>query len=317
MSDLKLAASVEELRRSPMSTCSFSTSWPVLDFGAIRRTIMAEFTEKYGPWALVTGANAGIGKAIANELASRGINIIGVARRQVLLDQLQEELEEDYGVEVRTIRADLTDPDSISKIELLTSDLDIGLVVPNAGIELSGAFIDSTLAANEHLLRLNVVAPMQLAKMFGAKLAARGRGGILFVSSLFAYQGIPWVANYAATKAYILSLGEALHVEMKPHGVDVTVLSPGLTDTDMPANMPVNFSKIPIFKQHPEQVARIGIKALGRKATVVPGLLNKFYAWENRLLPRSFPVALFGFLIRHAFRKDTGATRATPQSQTS
>ena len=278
---------------------------------------MAEFNDRYGPWALVTGANAGIGKAIATELASRGINIIGIARRQVLLDRLQEELEEDYGIEVRTIRADLTDPESISKIELLTSDLEIGLVVPNAGIGLSGEFIRSSLDANEHLLRLNVMAPMQLAKMFGAKMAARGHGGILFISSLFGYQGIPWVANYAATKAYILSLGEALHVEMKPRGVDVTVLSPGLTDTAMPANMPINFSMIPIFKQQPEQVARIGIKALGHKATVVPGLLNKFYAWENRLLPRTFPVALFGFLIRHAFRKDTDTNPATSRSQTS
>ena len=278
---------------------------------------MAEFKEKYGPWALITGANAGIGKAIANELAARGINIIGVARRQVLLDRLKEELEENYDVEVRTIRADLTDPDSITKIELLTSDLRIGLVVPNAGIELSGTFIESSLAANEHMLRLNVMVPMQLAKMFGVKMAARGRGGILFVASLFGYQGIPWVANYAATKAYILSLGEALHVEMKQHGVDVTVISPGLTDTDMPANMPINFSRIPVFKQQPEQVARTGIKSLGRKATVVPGLLNKFYAWENRLLPRSFPVALFGFLIRNAFRKDPVVKPATVKSPAS
>ena len=91
---------------------------------------------------------------------------------------------------------------------------------------------------------------------------------------------------------------------MKAHGVDVTVLSPGLTSTDMPANMPIDFSKMPVFSQTPVQVARTGIKALGSKATVVSGVLNKFYAWENRLLPRHFPVALFGFLIRRAFRKD-------------
>ena len=265
---------------------------------------MSDFVEKYGPWAIVTGANAGIGKAIATELAARGVNIIGVARRQALLDTLQQELSEQYGVEVRTIRADLTDPESISKIELLTSDLDIGLVVPNAGVEMSGAFINSSLEANEQMLKLNVTAPMQLAKIFGEKMAARGRGGILFISSLFGYQGIPHVASYAATKAYILSLGEALHVELKPRGVDVTVLSPGLTTTDMPANMPLNFNKIPIFSQTPEQVARTGLKALGRQATVVSGLLNKFYAWENRLLPRHFPVALFGFLIKRAFRRD-------------
>jgi len=266
---------------------------------------MSEFKEKYGPWAIVTGANAGIGKSIATNLASRGINIIAVARRQQLLDELQVELSEDYGVEVRTLRVDLTDPESISKIELLTSDLEIGLVVPNAGVEMSGQFIESSLQANEHMLRLNVQAPMQLARVFGARMAQRGKGGILFISSLFGYQGIPHVANYAASKAYILSLGEALYAEMKPHGVDVTVLSPGLTDTAMPANMPINFSRMPIFSQHPDDVARTGLNALGRKATVVSGLLNKFYAWENRLLPRAFPVALFGFLIRHAFKKDT------------
>lgn len=275
---------------------------------------MSEFKEKYGPWAIVTGANAGIGKAIATELAARGLNIIGVARRQELLDDLQQELSEDYGVKVRTIRADLTDMESISKIELATSDLEIGLVVPNAGVEMSGEFIDTSLDANERMLRLNVHAPMQMSKVFGAKMARRGRGGILFISSLFGYQGIPLVANYAATKAYILSLGEALNIEMKRHNVDVTVLSPGLTDTDMPANMPIDFSRIPIYAQHPEQVAKTGLNALGRKATVVSGLLNKFYAWENRFLPRSFPVSLFGFLIRHAFKEETVAKQTATQS---
>jgi len=288
-----------------MFACSFSWIYTLSDFESGRRILMSEFKEKYGPWAIVTGANAGIGKSIATNLASRGINIIAVARRQQLLDELQVELSEDYGVEVRTLRVDLTDPESISKIELLTSDLEIGLVVPNAGVEMSGQFIESSLQANEHMLRLNVQAPMQLARVFGARMAQRGKGGILFISSLFGYQGIPHVANYAASKAYILSLGEALYAEMKPHGVDVTVLSPGLTDTAMPANMPINFSRMPIFSQHPDDVARTGLNALGRKATVVAGLLNKFYAWQNRLLPRAFPVALFGFLIRHAFKKDT------------
>ena len=272
---------------------------------------MSEFKSKYGPWAIVTGANAGIGKSIATDLAARGINIIAVARRQPLLDELQTELSEDYGVQVRTISTDLADPESISKIELLTSDLEIGLVVPNAGVEMSGQFVESSLLDNEHMLRLNVLAPMQLARVFGARMAQRGKGGILFISSLFGYQGIPHVANYAATKAYILSLGEALHAEMKPLGVDVTVLSPGLTDTDMPANMPINFNRMPIFSQHPDHVASTGLNALGRKATVVSGLLNKFYAWENRLLPRSFPVALFGFLIRHAYKKDAAVQPGT------
>lgn len=266
---------------------------------------MTQFSEKYGPWALITGANAGIGKAIAHDLASRGINIIGVARRKDLLDQMEKELVAAYGVNVRTIQADLTDSNSISIIEQKTNDIEIGLLVPNAGTEMSGNFVDTSLQDNEKMLQLNVNAPMEMARIFGAKMAKRGRGGILFTSSLFGYQGIPYVANYAATKAYILTLGEALNVELKKQGVDVTVLSPGLTDTNMPARMSINFSRMPMFKQSPESVARIGINALGHKATVVPGLLNKFYAWENRLIPRTWPVNLFGFLIRHAYKNDS------------
>ena len=124
----------------------------------------------------------------------------------------------------------------------------------------------------------------------------------MFVSSLFAYQGVPYVAHYAATKAYLLSLGEALHVELKPHGVDVLVLSPGLTDTEMTANMPLDFSKLPLIPQQPQQVAAVGLQALGKKATVVSGLLNKVMAWENRLLPRATPVSLLGFLIKRALK---------------
>jgi hypothetical protein len=300
-----------------MCACSFNWIYTISDYESGRRNRMADFIEKYGPWAIVTGANTGIGKAIATELAARGLNIVAVARRQALLDKLQHELGRDYGAEVRTISADLTDPESISKIELLTSDLEIGLVVPNAGTELSGPFIHSSLEANERMLQLNVTAPMQMAKIFGAKMTRRGHGGILFISSLFAYQGIPHVANYAATKAYILSLGEALHVEMKPHGVDVTVLSPGLTATDMPDKMPIDFARIPVFSQTPGQVARTGIKALGSKATVVSGMLNKFYAWENRLLPRHFPVALFGFLIKRAFRKECHGSTCNNTDSTS
>ena len=214
---------------------------------------MKDFQNKYGPWALVTGANAGIGKAIAHELAARKLNIVAVARRQHLLDALKDELEERYGVEVRTLAMDLTEPDAVDKIDRATQDLVIGLVVPAAGMAIADEFTTTTLERNTLIARLNMIVPMQLVHVFANKMAQRQRGGVLFISSLFAYQGIPYVANYAATKAYIITLGEALHVELKKHGVDVSVLSPGLTDTDMPANMPLNFSKLPMFYQSPQQ----------------------------------------------------------------
>ncbi|MCS6319356.1 MAG: SDR family NAD(P)-dependent oxidoreductase [Nitrospira sp.] len=261
---------------------------------------------KYGPWALITGATAGIGRELAIQVAEKKINVVAVARRQSRLDELADTLKERFGVDVRTVQADLRDPAAIERIVAATDGLEIGLLIPNAGAEMSGSFVHSNGIEQVRLAQLNAVAPMQLAHHYGRHMAVRGRGGILFVSSLFAYQGVPHVAHYAATKAYILSLGEALHVELKPYGVDVLVLSPGLTNTEMTANMAIDFSRLPMIPQKPQQVARVGLRALGKKATVVSGLMNKVLAWENRLMPRAAPVALLGFLIQRALKRAPG-----------
>ncbi len=261
---------------------------------------MKNFNKKYGPWALITGASTGIGKAISEQVAQQGLNIVAVARNQDNLNALQQDLQTQYGIEVKTISADLSDPKANHAINEKTQDLDIGLLIPNAGIENNGAFIKNDLDAEYKMLALNTTSPMILSHVFAQRFQKRGGGGILLTSSLFAYQGVPFVSNYSASKAYILSLGEALNVELKPLGIDVTVLSPGLTDTGMTQNMAVDFNKMPITKHVPQVVARGGLTALGKKATVVPGFINKFYAWENRLIPRSWPVNLFGLLISRA-----------------
>jgi short-subunit dehydrogenase len=269
------------------------------------------FQDKYGPWALITGASAGIGKEIARELASRGLNIILVARRQAVLDQVADSFAAHYGVDTRTVAVDFAAPDAANELAAAIADLDVGLVVPNAGIEISGDFIANDLEQHNRMNRINITAPTELAHIFGRRLAARGRGGLLLVSSLVAYQGTPTLASYAAGKAYILSLGEALHVELGRHGVDVSVLSPGVTSTDMVSNMPMNWQKMPLIAQAPETVAKIGVDALGRKSSVVSGLLNKIYAFENRFLPRIWPTKLFGALMRRAM------TAAAPRWETS
>lgn len=273
---------------------------------------MNNFKKQYGPWALITGASSGIGRAISEQVAQQGLNIVAVARNQDNLDTLKEALEAQYDITVKTISADLSQAEANHSINKQTADLDIGLLIPNAGIENNGAFIDNPIEAEQKMLSLNTTSPMLLSHYFGKRFSARGRGGILLTSSLFGYQGVPFVSNYAATKAYILSLGEALNVELKPLGIDVTVLSPGLTDTAMPQNMAIDFNKMPITTHQPDVVARIGLNALGKKATVVPGFINKFYAWENRLIPRSWPVKLFGLLIQRAMsEKDIKAKLQT------
>lgn len=259
--------------------------------------------KRYGSWALVTGASSGIGLEFARQLAFHGMNLVLVARRGDVLAARAQELTREFSVEAKFINRDLAEEGAVEKLFQDLSGIEIGLVVMSAGMEATGHFTKISPDRHIQLERLNIDVPMRMARLFGEAMVRRRRGALIFVSSVFGYQGVPIVANYAASKAYILSLGEALNVEMKPYGVDVLVLSPGLTDTDMPTQMPVNFGKMPITKSSPKTVVRVALRALGKKATVVPGFINKFYAWENRLIPRSWPVKLFGFLIKNAFDK--------------
>ncbi len=262
----------------------------------------SRLAKKYGDWALVTGASSGIGRAFARQIAAAGMNVVIVARRERALDALRAEIEKHHGVSVRVVVADLTSPESTARILEATRDLDIGLMIPNAGMEITGEFISTDLAAQEDLLRLNILSPLELTHAFARQMARRRRGGILLLASTFAFQGVPYVANYAASKAYILHFGEALSHEMKRHGVDVTVLAPGMTRTEMPAKMPVDFSRIPMKSMAPEAVARFGLKRLGRQPVAVPGMMNRMFAFMNRLMPRSAPVNMFGGMLKKALK---------------
>lgn len=277
---------------------------------------MQNLKQKYDGWALVTGASSGIGKAFVQQLAAQGYNLVLVARREEALAALAREVEDKHSIETRIVVADFAAEGAVAKVIDQTDDLDIGLLVPCAGIDEMGLFLDKHYSELERMMRINIDAPTQLCHAFGSKMANRsrsqkGHSGIILVSSLFAYQGIPHFATYAATKAYVLALGEALTVEMRGKGIDVLTLSPGLTATPFAQGLPMNLSLLPMIAQKPECVARTAMANLGRKGTVVSGLLNKFYAWENRLIPRSWPVKLFGFLIgnaAHSHQKHQGKT---------
>lgn len=263
---------------------------------------MRNLKKKYDGWALVTGASSGIGKEFVRHLAAQGFDLVLVARNEAALEALSTEVTSEHKVNTRIVVADLAEKDAVKKVFDETQDLDIGLLVPSAGVDEMGLFLEKDYGSLEKMMRLNIEAPTHLAHIFGRKMATRARSGIILVSSLFAYQGIPHFATYAATKAYILTLGEALTVEMKKNGVDVLTLSPGLTATPFAEGLKMNPSLIPMFAENPAKVAKVGINNVGSKATIVSGFLNKFYAWENRLIPRSWPVKLFGFLIGNAAR---------------
>src|ERR1700747_3451784 len=187
--------------------------------------------ERFGPWALVTGASSGIGKEFARQIAASGINIVLVARREDLLKEVGAEFSKRYGVEHRVVVLDVSREDFVRQLASATKDLDSGLVVSNAGTANPGEFLKLDRQLLGETLRLNTMSHLDIAHYFGRKLAERRRGGLILVGAKGAENGIPRITNDAAAKAYVHSLGEALHYEFKPLGVYVTVLAAGFTNT--------------------------------------------------------------------------------------
>ena len=180
---------------------------------------------RFGPWAVITGASSGIGKEFARQIAAAGVHVALVARREPLLRAVGAECSQASGVEHRIIPLDLSEPDFLPVLADATRDLDVGLVVSNAGTANPGEFLKLDRRLLQATLRLNTMAHLDITHHFGAKLAERRRGGLILVGAMGAENGIPCIANDGAAKAYVHSLGEALHVGAR-HVVVVTVLPP-------------------------------------------------------------------------------------------
>ncbi len=197
-----------------------------------RELSSAQFSSRYGPAALVTGASSGIGHAFATELAGRGLDLLLVARRVDRLRALAAELEQAHGVAVQVCAADLADPDAVDTVIAAAAGLEIGLLVSNAGFGLKGAHQDNDPARMAAMLQVNCAAPLQLTHRMLPELLRRGRGGVIITSSVEGLLGVPYSAAYAASKAFTNSLGESLWGEVSSRGVDVLALCPGSTDTE-------------------------------------------------------------------------------------
>src|SRR4029077_12780161 len=187
--------------------------------------------KRFGPWALITGASSGIGKEFARQIAASGIHVALVGRREPLLRTVGAECTQAFGVEHRIIPLDLSEPDFLPVLADATRDLDIGLVVSNAGTGNPGSFIKKNRDDLLIDVRLSVTAALELCHHFAPILVKRGRGGILLVGAMGASHRVPYMANSGAAKAYVSALGQALHFELKEQGVHVTVLTPGFVDT--------------------------------------------------------------------------------------
>jgi len=189
-------------------------------------------TGKYGPWGIVAGGSDGTGAAFARGMASRGINVVLVARRVPVLEASADDIRARYGVEVRTVALDLSGPGALAELEGVTSGLETGLFVYNAGADDGGtAFLDKPLDAHLELVRRNCAGVLEAAYRFGAPMVARGRGAMVLVTSGAAWAGGAALAAYGATKAFDLILAESLWAEWRASGVDVLALVLGKTDT--------------------------------------------------------------------------------------
>ena len=240
---------------------------------------------RFGPWAVITGASSGIGEEFARQIAASGVHVALVGRREPLLRTVGAECTQASGVQHRIIPLDLSEPDFLPVLADATRDLDVGLVVSNAGTGNPGAFLKLDRQLLQATLRLSTMAHLDITHHFGAKLAERRRGGLILVGAMAAENGVPCMANDGAAKAYVHSLGEALHYEFKPLGVYVTVLAAGFTNTAVLEKFGFDPKNMPMKPMSVEQCVSEGLSGLLKnRSRIVPGRLNRIM---NALVPAS------------------------------
>ena len=252
---------------------------------------------KSGVWALVTGATSGIGYAYAEELAKQKKPIILVARNQAKLSEISEGLNKRFDVMTKTISADLSTNEGVNKVIEETEYQVIDLLINNAGKEDSGEFLTTSIEAMQSSIALNCSAPLALSHHFGKKMIERGGGNIMFLSSIVAFQGVPNIANYAATKAYSLVLAEGLAAELKSKKVGVSIVAPGFTQSNLSPQ--INFTDTPLKPLAADFVARYSLKKMGKQLIIIPGFINKLLFYLGKYIqPRKLNTFSFGRVFK-------------------
>ena len=246
--------------------------------------------EMNGKWALVTGASSGFGIEFASLLAERKANLILAARHTEPMEKLAEQLRQRHCVNVVVEGIDLSVPGAGAELKtrLDKQSIVVDVLVNNAGFGLFGDFVSQPIEQVLAMLRLNLLTVTELTHLFASDMVKRKTGDILLVASSLGYEATPGYAAYGASKSYVLLLGEALHAELKPHGVNVTVLSPGPASTAFgQVASQKNTAVIRMLMMDAKPVARTGIEAMLRhRSSVIAGTLNKLMVFSFRFTPR-------------------------------
>lgn len=248
----------------------------------VTETLKLRLQADFGGWAVVTGASSGIGKELATRLAEAGFDVVLNARREPLLKDLATRLEELHGIKTRVVASDLSEKEGINTLLANTKDLDVGMLILCAGFGTSGSFLQAKADTEVEMLRVNCEASLVLTHQFGQRFKERGKGAMVLMSSIVAFQGVPGAAHYAATKGYIQSLVEGLRKEFKKSRIAIISAAPGPVHSGFAnrANMKITKADDP---------AAVGIpilRSLGRKTTAYPGAFNKFLVASLSFLPR-------------------------------
>ena len=252
------------------------------------------FSSKYGPWALVTGAARGLGAEFSRQIAAKGINVVMVDLLADELARTAEDIRKASGREIVTLVVDLSQPDFIGSVLKRVEGLEFGLLVSNAVYGPVGKFVERGLEEKLRSIAVNVRAPLTLVHEFATRMVASGRGGIIMVSSASAMQGTPYVANYAATKAYNLILAESLWVELREKGVDVLGFMPGTTRTPGYMESKPQMERAKMVKvMEPGPTVSEALNALGRRPSHIAGRGNRLtFFISGKLMPRRAAIAL-------------------------
>ena len=247
--------------------------------------------QKYGPWAFIAGGSEGVGASFAHKLAAQGINLVLVARKPEPLDQVAEQVRSASTVQVRTASLDLTAPDILDRVKALTDDVEVGMLIYNAGVIAPSSFLDRPLERNLRGVRLNVTTPVILCHHFGTKMRQRARGGIILLGSMSAFAGSRNFTVYSASKAFDVILGEGLWCELKPYGINVLSLIIGLTRTPkLMRGGGLKMEQAGHILLEPDVAAQEGLDNLENGPTYIVGAHNRKWGKELARMERKAAV---------------------------
>ncbi len=253
-----------------------------------------EFKEKYGSWAIVTGATNGIGRAFVEELILLKFNIVIIGRNQDALSELSKKIEKN-NLKSSPLNLDLSLPSSLDKIFEVTDKLNVGLIVLSAGFGNYGDFVDNNLSDNCKMIDLHCKSRMKMCHHYANLFKNQKRGGIINLSSIVAYQGTMRAANYSAVNAFLQNFNEGISMELKKYSVDVLSVCPGPVNTGFEKTAKMKF----LISSSAKTVANAAIKSLGRKSTVFPGILAKVLHYSlHSLFSRRLKVAIYNLAFK-------------------